>query len=173
MQECDVRFADLQKERGRIGLHSKETIDRLYDFGLVLTNEVQQRAAQIDTKLGIYLAASIGIIALLSIAIPKNQGSPGGRVAAIIALLLAAIAGVLSANGLRSSLWPFPSETAWFNENEIKDEDRLKRTYVLGLLQSHQLQQRKVCLKVNQLVTIEVFLQLSALAMTVLIFTRL
>src|SRR5712671_5265188 len=122
-----VSYADLEQERSRIGEHSAKTIDQLYDFGVLLVNEVGGRANKIDAKLGIYLATSVGMLAILTSIADKVLS----RGAANICLIAAFFAMVVSALSLLSGLWPFPSELAWFNSKEIGDSDRLKRTYVL------------------------------------------
>lgn len=170
--EQELNLADYSAEKARLLTHDDSIVGELYAFGGILVNEAQQRWGQIDSKLAGYLALSIGIVALIGAGNLKAL-TIFERVATFVAMGTAVTAMTLAAIGLKSRLSAFPSELDWFSGKNIDDASWLRRSYVLALLKSHQIQQRQTLEKARMLPATEVSLALSALAMVASVTSRL
>lgn len=170
--EQKVHLVDFEEQKQLLAGYPAQTVTALYDFGILLNNEVQQRSSQIDTKLSAYLAAGVAIIALLS-AGNMQALSLVARLAVCSSVSTAIVAVAIAALGLRSRLWAFPSEMDWFNQKAIHDSDRLRRAYVLALLAAHRIQHSESASKASTLLNVELFLALSGILAVVSVLTRI
>jgi hypothetical protein len=140
----EVHYADTQKHQKAILRYPDETVDALLEFGSIVLAEASARSAQLDSKLGTYLAYSAGLIGLLSIGtVLPQEVSQGAKIALGFSVVFAIAAMGFAGYGMRSRDWPVPSERTWFCDSEIMSPQRLRRSHAIALLASHQSQNQQ------------------------------
>lgn len=117
-----------------------ESVEELYRFGTLMVSAAQQRALRLDAKLtGILNWCSAMLAFVLIDANASHQR--GASLAISIAAMLAAMASVaFSYFGLKSRLWPMPSERDWFQRKLLEKPEHLRRYHVVSMLNVHQSQ---------------------------------
>jgi hypothetical protein len=120
-------------------------LDQLFSFGQMLLAEVQQRSAQIDSKLTVMLGLSGAMIAFI-LAGNELWGSSATAIfglrwlraiiaVAVVALLLSIY---FTYQGLRLREWLVPSEGDWIQVDLLKDPEYMKRHHILSVLDAHR-----------------------------------
>src|ERR1017187_9862737 len=105
-----LRFADIDDIENRLIALSDGTIEELYRFGGLMVSEVQQRASDLDSKLTGILGWSVATLAFLLFD-GKISGLHGfGKVPVFIATATALTSVIVSFLGLKTTMWPAPSE---------------------------------------------------------------
>lgn len=168
-----VNYLDVATIRDRLSSRalSSDTVDALYDFGKFMLEEVQQRAAYIDSKLGGYLTWAAALLGVLLIDQSLGKGT-ALRIAAIVPASAAMNAIVFCWLALRTQLLPSPSEVDWLGRNSTLDAETLKRHYVSMMHLTHQQQQKRNVRKASLLCRAENMLALSAGLTGIIILVR-
>jgi hypothetical protein len=123
--------------------------DELYSFGVMLLNEIGQRAVQIESKAATTLGWATGILAFL-----WTQGQGVGalhKVVTLSAMAFALIAIILSFIALRvRGGWKGASDMDWFQESALtEDGDALKRFHIRSIHEARQAQKQITGTKAN------------------------
>lgn len=166
-----VHYIDVSEQKRLITQYSPESVTELFEFGTLVSNEVQNRSAQLDSKLCTYLGYGTALVALLGIggALPVNE-SVLARSLVVLSVIAAIFAVGFAAWGLMWQEWPVPSEWDWFNSHVVENHDRLRRFHVIALLKSHQIQLQLNVAKTHKMRMAEIFLVTAAvLAASVLL----
>ena len=129
---------DSQKQKELIANADDETVTTMLEFGKVVFAEVLQRSSQIDAKLASYIAYGTGLIALLSFSFTKTNKPILMFVGLIATLIPVCLAVGFSAYGLRARIHEVPGDAVWINK--FSKEESLRKSYVIALLRSRQLQ---------------------------------
>lgn len=147
-----------------------DVVDQFYKFGTILFSECLSRAADVDRKLTSMLGWSIAALAsiLLKQSKPEQLGMTD-HIVIVIAAAAAFLSLVLAALGLKTTVWPAPSEEDWFRNGLWGDVQKLKRYHVISMLLTHQEHVRRITRKANLLGCVELMLSLAALSIFALI----
>lgn len=133
------------KEIERLLLANKyeELTEELFSFGQLLLDEVQQRTAQLDTKLISLLGWTAAILAFLLVGDAswvESAHKPG--IATTIVMLLATLSSLgavaCSFLGVKTAMFQFSSEKDWFETSLFNDVLTLKKFHLISMLETHQ-----------------------------------
>lgn len=137
---------------------STKVTDELYGMGKLLMEECSARVERLDSKSSTIAGYSGAIIGLIVSTFPIWTSAADKWAIALVAL--GSLVGLIGGAIALWSSWPktflLPSDSDWFEEDGLKDPDRLKRYYISSLhisIASHeQVNAKKVCkIKVSQI----------------------
>jgi hypothetical protein len=165
-----VEVSDIES---RLPSLARESVEELYSFGALMVSSAQQRAIRLDTKLTGILNWSSAMLAFVLIDASVSH-QHGGSLAVSALAMIAAIASVAcSYVGLKSKVWPAPSERDWFQERLLDKPDMLRRYHVVSMLNVHQSQSHGNSHRAATLRWAELCLALSAITTFLMLFIRL
>lgn len=130
----------------------QELAEELFSFGQMLLDEVQQRTAQLDTKLISLLGWTAAILAFLLVGDGSWLESTqkiglASSITMILATLSSLGAVVCSFLGVKTQVFQFSSEKDWFKTSLFDDVLKMKKYHLVSMLETHQahsqLNQRK------------------------------
>jgi Na+/melibiose symporter-like transporter len=162
---------DFSEQSGKMSGYPYPTVEKLYAFGSLLFSDIQQRANQIDSKMGVYLAFSAAVIAVL--AAGGRSDNRAVMITMFVSGTLAVVSLLTSFFGLRSRIFAAPSYKDWFDQRVIDNHDRLLRAHVLAILASYQHQRSEANNKAFYMPIAEYSLLLSALSAVVMLILKL
>jgi hypothetical protein len=125
----------------------EELTEELFSFGQLLLDEVQQRTAQLDTKLVSLLGWNAAILAFLLVGDASWAGSAQKTsIATTIMMLLATLSSLgavaCSFLGVKTAVFQFSSEKDWFQTSLFNDVLKLKKFHLISMLETHQSHSR-------------------------------
>lgn len=151
----------------------KDTVDELFDFGKLLLDQIRGLRASYDAKLTSCLGWGTAILAVMLAGFTNwsNHGPSGvlaglGASSAFLSVL-ASVFGFKSVAG-----WKWPSEKDWFAFEYFDWPERLKRQYVIAMLEAHQSYSKRTQRKGYALMAAEYLLGLSAVLFAVAVLMR-
>jgi hypothetical protein len=126
---------------------NKELTEELFSFGQLLLDEMQQRTAQLDTKLISLLGWTAAILAFLLVGDASGLASATkAGVTTIIMMLMATLTSLgavtCSFLGVKTTVWEFPSEKDWFQTKLFNDPLKMKKFHLISMLVTHQVHNR-------------------------------
>jgi hypothetical protein len=150
--------------KARVYSYQDEKITaELYAFGMMLLSEIQQRAAQLDSKSAVVLGWATGILAFVFFANNKIAPSLPARFATATGAF-ALLAVVFSFFALRTrDEWGWPTDESWFCSTALTSADELKRYYIRVMHDVRQTHLAATKRKARRLSYAEAFLALAAL----------
>jgi hypothetical protein len=161
---------------------SADVLDQLYSFGEILLNEVQQRSAQLDTKLTTMLGLSGAMMAFLlignefwSTASGSSAVIPGlvwYRLGVALASAIGLACIVLCYFGLKLRQWDFPSTTDWLNREYLTKADEMKRFHIISMLETHDSHNKNNAKKARNARRAENLLAISAALVGLILLAR-
>jgi hypothetical protein len=168
-----LRFADIDDMENRLIALNDGAIEELYRFGGMMVSEVQQRASHLDSKLTGVFGWSVATLAFLLFD-GKVSGLHGfGKLAVFLATAMSLASVVVAFLGLKTTMWPSPSEQDWFREDLLEHTEMLKRYHIVSMLNVHQQQGFKNARKADTLRTAEILLALTAIVIAGILLARL
>ncbi len=129
--EIELRLPSLARE----GL-----VEELYSFGTLMVSSAQQRAVRLDTKLTGVLNWSSAMLAFLLIDANISRLHGASLWTSFLAMITAIFSVACSYAGLKSRLWPTPSENDWFKSSLLDKPEILRRYHIVSMLNMHQSQ---------------------------------
>jgi hypothetical protein len=145
------------------------SVGELYRFGEIMLSDVRQTSSLLDTKLTSILGWSTATLAFLLLD-SNSKAVNFAKPFLITAALIAMVSIGLSMLGLRSRLWPSPSEKDWFQDELLQEPSSLTRYHVVSLLASHQQHIKMNASKANFLRFAEITLMIAALLVAFTLF---
>ena len=164
---------NLAEQQEALLKYPPDVVEILWSFGNSMISESQQRAAQIDSKLGVYLTYGTAIIALLGISAVATKLSAIAVWLVSVSVICSAGAVVCAMAGLRSETWAAPSEVDWFKKDYLHDADKLRRYHITALLKSHQLQQERSSMKALMMFIAEWLIGAAAFSAAIVLCLRI
>lgn len=157
-----------------MGKLSKELVDELQGFGVLLVNEAISRTAQLDSKATNVLGWTSTALAFLLIGSQSFQPASIATGALIGAAVLLAITATIQAGlALFIREWSMPSEADWFRGDLFADPMKLRIYHVLGLLETHQNHNRQNIVKGDYVRRSQLFLTGTTIIIGMLVILRL
>lgn len=138
--------------------------DELYQFGMVLMSEIQDRADRINSQSTIVLGWATAILALLLT--QSNKFGGGGMYFALVAevsTILAVIAAFCA--GRTRGNWSWPSDSSWIRESALVSKDEMMRYHIRVMHDVRQQHLRITKKKARCLFYSELLLVLGAIAL--------
>lgn len=148
MAESGVKTVDPKEiERLLLANPYQELTEELFSFGQLLLDEIQQRTAQLDTKLISLLGWTAAILAFLLVGDASWLESVYKiGLATTIMMLLATLSSlgavVCSFLGVKTTVWQFPSEKDWFRSSLFDNVLAMKKYHLISMLETHQAHSR-------------------------------
>jgi len=148
MAEIGVKTVNPKEiERLLLANEYQELTEELFSFGQLLLDEIQQRTAQLDTKLISLLGWTAAILAFLLVGDASwlESAYKTGLVTTIFMLLatLSSLGAVIcSFLGVKTTVWQFPSERDWFQTSLFDDVLAMKKYHLISMLETHQAHSR-------------------------------
>ncbi len=137
--------------------------NELYGLGMMLLSEIQQRAAQLDSKSTMALGWATSILAFVFVVTNKITTVIPARFAATSGAF-ALLAAIFSFSALRTrDDWGWFSDESWLCCTALVSEDELKRYHIRvihDIRQTHLAATRK---KAHRLLFAEIFLGIAAI----------
>lgn len=168
----DLKRAEFEKQKLLIADADNGTVTAMLEFGELAFSEVLQRSAQIDTKLGIYIAYAVGILALLSLGNVSNSQKPPLVYLGLAAVFVFSVLAVcFSAFGLKARSHEVPGDEVWIND--FKESFSLRKSYIVALLRSRQFQRERNNSKVEAMQYAEICLLCAGVAAAPILIYRI
>jgi hypothetical protein len=125
----------------------QELTEELFSFGQLLLDEVQQRTAQLDTKLISLLGWTAAILAFLLVGDASwLESTYKLGLATTITILLATLSSLgavaCSFLGVKTEVFQFSSEKDWFKTSLFDDVLTMKKYHLVSMLETHQAHNR-------------------------------
>jgi hypothetical protein len=165
-----VDVADVERRLPSLG---DDSVEELYRFGTWMVSSAQQRTTRLDAKLTGILGWSSAALAFVLVdgALSKPRGL--FFVAVIVAVAVTTASIVSACLGLKSRVWPAPSERDWFRDGVLESAETLKRYHIVSMLNIHHCQADVNYKRAKWLMASEILLALSASAIFVTLVSRL
>ena len=159
------------------GTQNQELVDELFEFGQLLLDEVQQRTAQLDTKLISLLGWTAAILAFLLVGdaswLESAYRSPATAILMLLATFCSICAVVCSFLGVKTAVFRSPSESDWFQTDLFDNVLDLKKQHLRSMLDAHQSSNQINAQKGNRAREAQWFLAASALLVGVITLVKL
>jgi hypothetical protein len=148
MAESGIKTVDPKEIEGLLMADQyRDLTEELFSFGQLLLDEIQQRTAQLDTKLISLLGWTAAILAFLLVGDTTwLESAYKTGLATTIMMLLATLSSLgavaCSFLGVKTTVWQFPSERDWFQTSLFDDPLKMKKYHLMAMLETHQAHSR-------------------------------
>jgi hypothetical protein len=168
-----IRPVDVSQIESLLPSLNDESVEELYRFGNLMVSTTQQRALRLDSKLTGILNWSSAMLAFVLIDANVSHVHGSSMVVSMAAMIGAIAAVACSYFGLKSRLWPMPSERDWFQSASLEKPGMLRRFHVVSMLNVHQSQSDGNARRATMLTRAEWCLAVSASVSFAMLISRL
>jgi len=145
--ESEIKTVDAKEiERLLLAKRYEDLTEELFSFGQLLLDEIQQRTAQLDTKLISLLGWTAAILAFLLVGdaswLESAKTGPASTITMLLATLSSLGAVVCSFIGVKTTVWQFSSERDWFKTSLFDEVLNMKKYHLISMLETHQAHSR-------------------------------